>query len=100
MGFFEQQDRARRATARLALLYAAAVAAIVAAANLVVVPAYAWWSGAPPPWAVFAVVSGVTLGVIALGSLEIITRLSLGEGELGLLLAGRRVPRGSGTPDP
>lgn len=96
MGFFEQQDRARRATARLAVLYALAVAAIVAAANLVVVPAYAWWSGAPPSWAVFAVVSGVTLGVIALGSLEIITRLSLGEGELALLLAGRRVPRGSG----
>jgi Zn-dependent protease with chaperone function/uncharacterized tellurite resistance protein B-like protein len=96
LGFFEQQDRARRATARLLVLYAAAVALIVACANLIVVPVYAWWAGAPATWMVYAAVSAVTLGVIALGSLEIITRLSIGEFELALLLDGQRVPRGSG----
>ena len=96
MGFFEQQERARRATARLFILYALAVLLIVACANLLVVPMYIWWAGAAATWKVYAVVSAATLGVITLGSLEIIVRLSLGEGELALLLAGRRVPRGSG----
>lgn len=96
MGFFEQQDRARRATARLLVLYAITVALIVACANLVVVPLYALWAGAPATPAVYATVSLVTLCVIALGSLEIMARLSIGEGELGLVLAGRRVPRGTG----
>jgi Zn-dependent protease with chaperone function/uncharacterized tellurite resistance protein B-like protein len=96
LGFFEQQDRARRATVRLAVLYAIALAAIVALANLVVVPLYVWWSGEPAGAAVYAAVSAATLGVIALGSLEIITRLSLGEGELAMLLSGRRVARGTG----
>lgn len=96
MGFFEQQDRARRATARLLVLYTLTVALIVACANLVVVPFYIWWAGAPATPAVYATVSLATLCVIALGSLEIIARLSIGEHELGLVLAGRRVPRGSG----
>ena len=96
MGFFEQQDRARRATTRLLVLYTLTVALIVACANLVVVPFYMWWAGAPATPAVYATVSLATLCVIALGSLEIIARLSIGEHELGLVLAGRRVPRGSG----
>jgi Zn-dependent protease with chaperone function/uncharacterized tellurite resistance protein B-like protein len=96
LGFFEQQDRARRATARLFVLYVFAVALIVACANLLVVPLYIWWADAPVTWKVCAAVSAATLGVIALGSLEIVARLSIGEGELALLLAGRRVPRGSG----
>ena len=96
MGFFEQQDRARRATARLLVLYVCAVALIVACANLLVVPLYIWWADAPATWKVYATVSAVTLGVIALGSLEIVARLSIGEGELALMLAGRRVPRSSG----
>ena len=96
MGFFEQQDRARRATARLLVLYTLTVALIVLFANVVVVPLYVWWWQAAATPAVYATVSLVTLCVIALGSLEIMTRLSIGEGELGLVLAGRRVPRGSG----
>ncbi|MGH8649511.1 MAG: M48 family metallopeptidase, partial [Burkholderiales bacterium] len=36
------------------------------------------------------------LAAIAAGSLEIIARLSIGENELAMLLAGKRVPRGSG----
>jgi Zn-dependent protease with chaperone function/uncharacterized tellurite resistance protein B-like protein len=93
LGFFEQQDRARRATARLVVLYIIALAVIIACANLVVVPLYSWWNGAPAGPGVYAVVSLITAMVIALGSLEIIARLSIGEGELALLLSGRRVPR-------
>jgi vancomycin permeability regulator SanA len=89
LGFFEQQDRARRATARLLVLYIFAVALIVACANLLVVPLYMWWAAAPATWKVYAAVSAATLGVIALGSLEIVARLSIGEGELALMLAGR-----------
>lgn len=45
------------------------------------------------------VVTLATLAVIALGSLEIVARLSLGRGELAALLAGRPVARGSGRDD-
>ncbi|HWI34847.1 MAG TPA: M48 family metalloprotease [Burkholderiales bacterium] len=95
MSFFEEQDRARRATVRLAVLYGLAVLAIVAAANAMLVPVYYYSSGAHPKWSAFAVVTGVTLAVIELGSLEILARLSIGEAELAALLAGRRVMRGS-----
>ena len=40
--------------------------------------------------------SATTLAIIALGSLEIVARLSIGEAELATLLMGRRVPRGAG----
>jgi len=95
LGFFEQQDRARRATARLLVLYVLAVVAIVACANAIVVPFYVLWSGPPSPW-VYVTVSAIMLIIIAMGSIEIIVRLSLGESELAMLLAGRRVARSSG----
>lgn len=95
MSFFEEQDRARRATVRLVVLYALAVLAIVAAADAMLVPVYYYSSGAHPKWSAFALVTGITLAVIALGSLEIVARLSIGEAELATLLAGRRVTRGS-----
>ena len=97
MGFFEQQDRARRDTARLAVLFALAVAFIVLCVNAVVVPVYMLWAGEPATSGVFLGVSLATLAVIAMGSLEIGARLSMGEGELAQLLAGRRVARGSGV---
>ena len=96
MGFFEQQDRARRATLRLALLYGLAVAVIVACANLVVVPVWVYGMDTKATPATYIAVSLITLAVIAAGSLEIVARLSMGESELALLLAGKRVPRGSG----
>ena len=95
MGFFEEQDRARSATVRLVVLYGLAVLAIVAAANAMLVPVYYYSSGAHPKWSAFATVTAITLAVIALGSLEIVARLSIGESELASLLAGRRVMRGS-----
>jgi Zn-dependent protease with chaperone function/uncharacterized tellurite resistance protein B-like protein len=96
LGFFEQQDRARRATTRLAVLYALAVALIVALVNLLLVPAWAWWEGTRATPFMFFAVSATTLLVISLGSVEIAARLALGEQELATLLAGKRVPRGSG----
>jgi Zn-dependent protease with chaperone function len=96
LGFFEQQDRARRATARLLVLYVVAVALIVACANLVVVPLYVFFTGNPASAPLVITISLLTLAVIALGSVEIMTRLSIGEGDLALMLAGRRVARGSG----
>jgi Zn-dependent protease with chaperone function/uncharacterized tellurite resistance protein B-like protein len=96
LGFFEQQDRARRATVRLAVLYALAVALIVALVNLLLVPAWAWWEGTRATPIMFLAVSAATILVISLGSVEIAARLSLGEQELATLLAGKRVPRGSG----
>jgi len=96
LGFFEQQDRARRATARLFVLYTIAVALIVACANLIVVPVYVLLSGELASTALYATISITTLVIIALGSVEIMTRLSIGEGDIALMLAGRRVGRSSG----
>ena len=96
MGFFEEQDRARRATVELVGLYALAVATIVAAANLLLVPLYHLAFGHQPSWVAYVFVTGITLAVIAAGSLEIVARLSVGEAELATLLAGRPVNRQSG----
>jgi Zn-dependent protease with chaperone function len=93
LSFFAQQERARRASTTLIVLYVLSVAAIVACVNAVVFLI----------WKVFSYETGrnlhliatlVTLAVIALGSVEIIARLSLGRGELAALLAGRPVARG------
>jgi Zn-dependent protease with chaperone function/uncharacterized tellurite resistance protein B-like protein len=97
LGFFEEQDRARRATTELVGLYALAVAAIVALANAILVPLYHLAFSSQPGWVAYAFATGVTLAVIAAGSLEIVARLSVGEAELATLLAGRRVHRGSGN---
>jgi Zn-dependent protease with chaperone function len=112
LGFFENQDRARRNTARLVLLFAAAVAAVVLLANLLVAPVYVLSSepgraipalqarGAAvlyalaPAW-LYWTTSLAVLAAIALGSLEISVRLAQGEGQLASLLSGRRVARGS-----
>ena len=94
VSFFAQQERARRASGTLVVLYALSVAAIVASVNGIVWAT--WWAFsyemAPR---VFLITSLVTLAVIALGTIEILARLSLGQGELAALLAGRPVGRGS-----
>jgi len=116
VSFFAQQERARSATALLVVLYALSVAAIVACVNLVVAPVYVSWNdlghafdatlrGGPlrvyalAPREVYLATSLATLGIIALGTLEILAHLSLGNAELATLLAGRPVARGSGRDD-
>ena len=98
------------------MLYVLAVAAIVALVNLAVVPVYVAWSDlgkavetsfvqgplrvyALAPARAYVITSLATLAVIALGTLEILAHLSLGQGELAALLAGRPIARGTGRDD-
>jgi len=92
------------------------VAAIVACVNLAVIPVYVASSDfgkvlevsvvkgplrvyALAPSHAYIVTSLATLAVIAMGTLEILARLSLGQGEIAELLAGRPVGRNSGRDD-
>lgn len=77
------------------MLYALALAVIVTAAVVVAIPIYQLWFDTRATWVAYAVVAAVTLAIVALGSLEIVARLSVGEAELAQLLYGRRVPRGT-----
>jgi Zn-dependent protease with chaperone function len=94
VSFFAQQERARRASGTLFFLYAVAVAAIVASVNGVVWLTCLVFSYQKTSQ-VFLITSLVTLVVIALGTVEILAKLSLGRGELAALLSGRPVARGS-----
>jgi Zn-dependent protease with chaperone function len=94
LSFFAQQERARRASLTLFVLYAISVAAIVAAVNGIV------WAtvrlfGYSVAQNIFVITPVVTLAVIALGTVEILARLSLSRGELAALLSGRPIGRGS-----
>jgi Zn-dependent protease with chaperone function len=88
----------------------------VVSVNLAVVPVYVAWSDlgkaletsfirgplrvyALAPAQAYIATSFVTLAIIALGTLEIMARLSLGQGEFAALLAGRAVGRNSGRDD-
>jgi Zn-dependent protease with chaperone function len=92
------------------------VAAIVVSVNLAVIPVYVAWSDlgkaietsfirgplriyAMAPAHAYVATSLATLAIIALGTLEIIARLSQGEGEIAALLAGRPIRRDSGRDD-
>jgi Zn-dependent protease with chaperone function len=116
VSFFAQQDRARSASRTLVLLYVLSVAAIVACVNLAVIPVYVAWSDlgkaletsfvrgplrvyALAPSYAYAAASLVTLAIIAMGTIEILARLSLGRGEFAELLSGRPVGRDSGRDD-
>ncbi|MEW6690582.1 MAG: M48 family metalloprotease [Pseudomonadota bacterium] len=98
LSFFAQQERARQASTTLILLYALSVAAIVACVNAAV-----WFVAFLFEYhfsrEILVISSLVTLAVIALGSVEILARLSLGGGELAALLAGRPVARGGVNDD-
>jgi Zn-dependent protease with chaperone function len=80
------------------VLYVLSVAAIVASVDLVVGAVYGLWIGKATQ-NVYLVSTGVTLAVIALGTVEILAHLSIGKGELAALLAGRPINRGSGRDD-
>jgi Zn-dependent protease with chaperone function len=80
------------------VLYALSVAAIVACVNVVVVLTLKLFSY-PLPQHLYLIASLVTLGIIALGTVEILARLSLSEHALAAMLAGRPVNRGSGRDD-
>ena len=73
---------------------AAIVACVCAAVGLV----YFVFSYKPPEH-LYLIVSLVTLAVISLGTLEVLARLSLGQGEIAALLAGRPIRRDSARDD-
>jgi len=71
----------------------------VGCVDVVVGMVYRVWSGVPAGQNFYLIASLITLAVISLGTLEILARLSMGNGELVALLAGRPVPRASGRDD-
>lgn len=85
MNFFEHQANARRASARLVVLFALAVIGIVAAVDLA-----AWL--VVPSWRMLALASGVTLTVILLGSLYRIASLGGGGESVAQQMGGTPVP--------
>jgi len=94
VSFFAQQERARRASRTLVVLYVLSVAAIVASVNglaALFCLVFSYETSA----ILYLIASLGTLAVIALGTLEILARLSLGQAELATLLAGRPIGRGS-----
>jgi Zn-dependent protease with chaperone function len=101
MDFFAHQDRARRQTRRMLLLFALAVAAIVVAADVVLV--FTFGIGAPRhadggiAWGALGGVSAVVLLVIGLGSLYRIASLSGGGAVVARQLGG--VPVAADTGD-
>jgi Zn-dependent protease with chaperone function len=80
------------------VLYVLAVAAIVACVDAVAVLFCLVFSYKTSANLHLAMSLG-TIAVIALGTFEILARLSLGQGELAALLAGRPIGRGTGRDD-
>ncbi len=74
------------------------MAAIVASVNGAIAFVYFIFSYQIPS-NFYLICTLITLAVISLGTVEILARLSMGNGELATLLAGRPVPRSSGRDD-
>jgi Zn-dependent protease with chaperone function len=104
MDFFEQQDVARRRTGWLILYFILAVVAIVVAIYFVVLIALGFVGGdahhpgvvnpyANSPWQpeLFAIVAGITIGVIALASVYKTTQLASGGETVALMMGGRLI---------
>lgn len=100
MDFFENQDRSRRKTRWLVVMFLIAVAAIIVAVDLVAVIAFGVAGGGGLAGALFAnpklvaLVSGVTLLAILGGSAFRISQLRSGGGDVARALGGTPVPAG------
>ena len=79
VSFFAQQERARRASVTLIVLYALSVALIVASVNGVVALVFRIFSYATTS-NLYMITTLATLAVIALGTAEILAHLSIGKG--------------------
>ncbi|HUG77217.1 MAG TPA: M48 family metallopeptidase [Burkholderiales bacterium] len=91
MDFFENQERARRSSALLVLLYALAVLGIVAAVDLVLHVAYRWNAPQEPvPLGVYVFGAVATLALILSVTLVQVARLSSGGGDAVARMAGAR----------
>jgi len=108
MDFFSSQDRARRNTGRLVLLFTMAVISLIVMTNLLVLAVFGFLqskapvpaSDLPPlPWQVIMVVSVGVLVVIGLGSLYKVMALSGGGASIAEMLGGQLIVDGSGDLD-
>jgi Zn-dependent protease with chaperone function len=90
--FFENQERARRASALLVVLYALAVLGIVVAVNALLHVVYPW--GAPPgepvPVGVYVFGTVATLALLLSVTAVQVARLSAGGGDAVAAMAGAR----------
>ena len=111
MDFFSAQDRARRNTGRLVLLFTLAVLSLIAMANLLVMAVFGYLQSPGPAspaassglagldWEVFATVSLGVLAVVGLGSLYKIMALSGGGAGIADMLGGQLIVDDGGDPD-
>lgn len=97
MDFFQHQERARRNTGLLVILFILAVVGTVVAVNLAVVPFVAAKGGGPIP--TIAVVTVCVLGVILVGTLIKVAQMSGGGKAVAEALGGRPVDPSSRDPD-
>jgi Zn-dependent protease with chaperone function len=107
--FFEAQDRARRHTALLVVLFTVAVLVLVALTNILVMGVLVLSDKNPAPltqslsqwfdWNLFAAVSGGVVAVVALGTAWKLAVLSGGGRVVAEGLGGKLVPRDTDDPD-
>jgi Zn-dependent protease with chaperone function len=109
VNFFEAQDRARRHTSLLVLLFALAVIALVALSNLIVVEFIYFTHTQDLTLSpdlltqvydpdISLLVSAAIIGFIALGSLVKLAMLSLGGAAIAQSLGGTIIPRSTNDP--
>jgi Zn-dependent protease with chaperone function len=91
MNFFEHQERARRSSRRLVVLFVLAVLAIVAAVDVALAAGWLWSSHRPPPRSLYFWGAAIALACIVFGSLREMARLGAGGEALAQLAGGRRV---------
>lgn len=109
MDFFEHQDRARRQTGIMVLLFLASVAAIVIAINLVGAAIFIMMKDIPPfplaralasvPSTAYWLTTGIVLVIITAGTLTRMYALSGGGAAVAAMVGARRLRRDSQDPN-
>lgn len=100
MDFFQAQDRARRNTVKLVVLYLLAVISIIVTVYIVVILAFGYAGHAPPAATMaerlwhpdtFLYVALIILAVISIGSLFRMSQLRKGGSAVAEMLGGRKI---------
>jgi len=108
MNFFESQDRARKHTFQLVLLFVLAVVTLIVMINLLVMVVFGYINTEQVQggetllqqidWRTFATVSAAVGGVVLMGSLYKILTLSAGGKTVAESLGGKLIPRNTDDP--
>jgi Zn-dependent protease with chaperone function len=108
MNFFESQDRARKHTFQLVLLFVLAVVTLIIMINLLVMVVFGYINTEQVQggetllqqidWRTFATVSAAVGGVVLVGSLYKILALSAGGKTVAESLGGKLIPRNTDDP--